>query len=124
MRRFLSAPLFQAIREDIDAHASTMSSVHLGENPEEVELLSRGTGPIREVLRELGRWPADWKAPGQSPVQYLSDLGFLDSRVLVVHGVQFDGEDLARLSALGTTLVRARGQVTRRRHLISSPGED
>jgi cytosine/adenosine deaminase-related metal-dependent hydrolase len=101
----VSAALFQAIREDIDAHASTMSSVHLGENPEEVELLRRGTGAIRQVLEELGRWPADWKPPGQSPVQYLSDLGFLDSRVLAVHGVQFDGEDLARLSALGTTLV-------------------
>ena len=40
-----------------------------------------------------------------SPVRYLSDIGFLDSRVLVVHGVQFDGDDLTRLHALGVTLV-------------------
>ena len=38
-------------------------------------------------------------------MQYLADLGFLDSRVLAVHGVQFDGDDLARLRALGTTVV-------------------
>jgi cytosine/adenosine deaminase-related metal-dependent hydrolase len=38
-------------------------------------------------------------------VQYLADAGFLDSRVLAVHGVQFDGDDLTRLRALGTTIV-------------------
>ena len=42
---------------------------------------------------------------GGSPVEYLADLGFLDSRVLAVHGVQFTGDDLARLRALGTTIV-------------------
>ena len=36
---------------------------------------------------------------------YLDDLGFLDARTLVVHGVQFDADDLARLSAIGATLV-------------------
>jgi cytosine/adenosine deaminase-related metal-dependent hydrolase len=101
----VSAALFQAIRDDVDAHPGAVSSVHLGENPEEVELLRHGTGVIRAVLEELGRWPADWEPPGVSPVQYLSNLGFLDSRVLVVHGVQFDGDDLHRLRAIGATLV-------------------
>ena len=36
---------------------------------------------------------------------YLSDFGFLDARTLVVHGVQFIGEELDRLRAMGTTLV-------------------
>lgn len=101
----VSAALFGAIRRDLDAHAGARSSVHLGENPEEVELLRQGTGTIRAVLEELGRWPAGWRPPGVSPVTYLSDLGFLDRRVLVVHGVQFDGQDLARLRALDVTLV-------------------
>jgi cytosine/adenosine deaminase-related metal-dependent hydrolase len=82
-----------------------VSTVHLGENPEEVELLRHGTGELRQVLERLGRWPTDWKPPGTSSVGYLLDMGFLDSRVLVVHGVQFDGDDLSRLSALGVTLV-------------------
>jgi 5-methylthioadenosine/S-adenosylhomocysteine deaminase len=34
----------------------------------------------------------------------LSDLGFLDQSVLVVHGVQFDGDDLGRLAAMGATI--------------------
>jgi aminodeoxyfutalosine deaminase len=100
----VSAALFQAIRADLDSRAGAVSSVHLGENPEEVELLRHGTGAIKAVLEELGRWPSDWDPPGVSPVQYLMDLGVLDSRLLVVHGVQFDGDDLSHLSALGVTI--------------------
>jgi cytosine/adenosine deaminase-related metal-dependent hydrolase len=100
----VSPALFQAIRADIDAH-DTISTVHLGESPEEVEFIRRGTGGWKTLLEELGSWSADWKAPGVSPVQYLEDLGFLDSRVLAVHGAQFSGEDLSRLRALNVTLV-------------------
>jgi cytosine/adenosine deaminase-related metal-dependent hydrolase len=40
-----------------------------------------------------------------SPVQFLDEIGFLDDRVLAVHGVQMTSDDLARLAARGTTLV-------------------
>ena len=43
--------------------------------------------------------------PGVSPVQYLDDSGFLDGRLLAVHGVQMTTADLALLAARGTTLV-------------------
>jgi cytosine/adenosine deaminase-related metal-dependent hydrolase len=101
----VSAALFQAIRTDIDAHPSTVSSVHLGENSDETQLLRDGTGEFRAVLEELGRWPGDWRPPRVSPVAYLSDLGFLDRSVLAVHGVQFDGDDLSRLASFGMTIV-------------------
>ena len=38
-------------------------------------------------------------------MQYLDDSGFLDARVLAVHGVQMSAADLARLAARGATLV-------------------
>jgi cytosine/adenosine deaminase-related metal-dependent hydrolase len=101
----VSPGLFTAIREDIDQHPRDVSSVHLGESPEEVELLERGTGGWVDLLRDLGVWTEEWRAPGQSPVTYLAEMGFLDSRVVAVHGVQFSGDDLARLEALGTTIV-------------------
>jgi len=101
----VSPGLFSAIREDLDAHPGDVSSVHLGESPEEVEFIDRGTGGWRDVLTGLGVWTDAWRAPGVSPVQYLADLGFLDSRVLAVHGVQCDGDDLTRLRTLGTTVV-------------------
>jgi cytosine/adenosine deaminase-related metal-dependent hydrolase len=101
----VSAALFRAIRADLDAHPETVSSVHLGETPEELELLRDGSGDIRGVLEELGRWPPGWQAPGVGPVEYLADMGVLDHRMLAVHGVQFRADDLVRLRSLGTTLV-------------------
>jgi len=101
----VSPGLFSAIREDLDAHPGDVSSVHLGESLEEVEFIDRGTGGWRDVLTGLGVWTEAWRAPGASSVQYLADLGFLDSRVLAVHAVQCDGDDLSRLRTLGTTVV-------------------
>ena len=101
----VSAALFKAIRADLERYPGERSSVHLGETPEEVELLTRGTGEIRDVLQELGRWPEEWSTPGAGPVEYLQNLGVLDSRMLAVHGVQFGSADLAELKGLGTTVV-------------------
>ena len=38
-------------------------------------------------------------------MQFLDESGFLDARVLAVHGVQMTPADLARLAARGATLV-------------------
>ncbi|MSO82530.1 MAG: hypothetical protein EXQ53_04460 [Acidobacteria bacterium] len=101
----VSPALLSAIRQDLDGHPGDVSSVHLGESPEEVEFIARGTGGWRALLGSLGIWTDAWRAPGVSPVQYLADLGVLDRRVLAVHGVQCDGDDLTRLRALGMTVV-------------------
>jgi len=101
----VSPALFTAIRADLDAHAAGVSTVHLGESPEEIEFLKRGSGPFRTLLETIGAWNEEWRAPATSPVAYLSDLGFLDRSVLAVHGVQFDGEDLSTLATLGMTIV-------------------
>jgi cytosine/adenosine deaminase-related metal-dependent hydrolase len=101
----VSPDLFAAIRDDLNAHPGEVSTVHLGESPEEVEFIAEGTGAWRDLLVTIGAWTDAWKAAGVSPVQYLADLGFLDSRVVAVHGVQLGGDDLARLRALGATVV-------------------
>lgn len=103
----VAPPLFAAIRSDLDASPNRVSSVHLAESIDEVQFVKDTTGPIRELLEQLGVWTDEWQAflpSGRSPVGYLSDLGFLDRCVLVVHGVQFDGDDLSQLAALGITI--------------------
>ena len=100
----VSPGLFHAIRAAIDEHPAPVSTVHLGESPEEVQFLKSGSGPFRTLLEDFGVWVPDWKPPGASPVNYLSELGFLDRCVLAVHGVQFDGDDLTRLAALGCAI--------------------
>jgi cytosine/adenosine deaminase-related metal-dependent hydrolase len=101
----VSPGLFAAIRADLDAHPGDVSSVHLAESPEEIEFIRRGTGPWRALLEELRVWTDAWEPPGVSPVEYLDRLGFLDRRVLAVHGVQLEGDDLDRLRSLDMTVV-------------------
>ena len=72
----VSPALFSAIRHDLDDHGGVVSTVHLGESPEEVEFLKKGTGPWRMLLEELGVWKRRWQAPQSSPVEYLADMGF------------------------------------------------
>jgi len=97
--------LFAAIRRDLDSHPEAFTSVHLGESPEEVELLRTGTGPWRQLLGDLGVWTGAWSAPAVSPARYLEQLGFLGSSVAAVHGVHFTADDLDTLRAHDTAIV-------------------
>jgi cytosine/adenosine deaminase-related metal-dependent hydrolase len=100
-----SPELFRAIRAAVDQSDCGVMSVHLGESPEESEFLASGTGPWRGMLEFIGVWRDDWQVPSCGPVAYLDRLGVIDARTLVVHGVQFDRDDLAALGAIGVTLV-------------------
>jgi aminodeoxyfutalosine deaminase len=100
------APLvFRAIRDAIDRRPFVPCSVHLSEAIEETEFIETGGGPWRAFLEEIGSWDPAWVAPGVSPVQFLDEAGFLDDRVLAVHGAQMTRTDLTRMAARGTTLV-------------------
>lgn len=97
--------VFRAIRERLERRPFLPCSVHLAESVEEVEFILDGSGPWRQLLEELGAWDASWRAPGTSPVRYLEELGFLQRRLLVVHGVQMSADDLDIIARRGVTLV-------------------
>ena len=98
--------LLRAIRPALDAAMpDAPCSVHLSESTDEVEFVRTGRGAWRDLLEEIGSWDPSWTAPGVSPVRYLDDLGFLDARTVVVHGVQMTRDDLAIVAARGATLV-------------------
>ena len=100
-----SVELFRAIRRAVSSSECPIMSVHLGESPEEVELLEKGSGPWRGILETIGVWRDDWEIPACGPVQFLDQHGLIDARTLVVHGVQLDDQSLQRLKALNATLV-------------------
>jgi cytosine/adenosine deaminase-related metal-dependent hydrolase len=108
-----SAPLIQALVTglpmsgllDTAVPACPISSIHLGESPEEVEFLAQGNGPLRQLLIDLGAWDERWQVPGVGPVAYLEQLGALHSGLLVVHGTQLTPSELDVLAAAGATLV-------------------
>jgi len=80
-------------------------SVHVAESPEEVEFIGRGSGGWPELLKRLGAWDPNWRAPQCSPVEYLERLAFWDEGTLAVHAVQAGHEDLAVLARRGVTVV-------------------
>ncbi len=100
-----SLELFRAIRSAVDASPHPVMSVHLGESPEEMELLASGTGPWRGMLEMIGAWRDDWQIPGCDPVSYLDRHGLIDARTLLAHGVQFDDRALNRVAEIGATIV-------------------
>ena len=101
----VSPALFGLIRAALQHDPFARSSVHLGESAAEIEFLKYGTGPCRTGLERMGKWDPSWVSPQSGPVEYLDRMGFLDDRVLVVHGVQFGEAELKRLAAKGATLV-------------------
>ena len=69
-------------------------SIHFDEDPEEARWLLYGTGAWRSFLERGGRRLDAFPIPGKSPAHYLSDLGVLDRRALLVHATQTRGADL------------------------------
>lgn len=100
-----SPELLRAIRAAVDESPCRITSIHLGESPQEVELLATGTGLWRSMLELIGAWRDDWQVPGCGPVEYLDGLTVIDARTLVIHGVQLEDGALRRLAQIGATLV-------------------
>ncbi len=101
----VSRELFTAIRAVAAGGPPAITSVPVGESPEEVALLTTGDGPWHERLVALNAWRDDWTPPGCGPGDYLCDLGVIAAGTLVVHGVQLPDAELARIAATGATLV-------------------
>ena len=103
---YSTAPaLFEAIGTELDRWPDLPASVHLAESPDEIEFLRSGTGRWRCLLERLGAWAPRWTPPQCGPVAFLERVGWLDARVLVVHGVHLDDTELATLAQAGVTLV-------------------
>ena len=101
----VSPAVFDALRHARGSDGLRPLSVHIAESPEEVEFISRGSGGWRDMLKRLGAWDDEWRAPGCSPVAYLDALGFWGAQTLAVHGVQASDDDLRLLADRGATLV-------------------
>ncbi len=101
----VSPALFREIRTALDRDPFARTSVHLGESTAEVEFLENGTGPWRQFLDDVNAWDPQWMAPGCGPVEYLERMGYINERLVAVHGVQFSSAELQRLAGSGATLV-------------------
>jgi cytosine/adenosine deaminase-related metal-dependent hydrolase len=97
--------VFEAIVRRREPERIVPTTVHVGESPEEMDLLLTGSGPWRDLLESIGAWNPDWEVPWSGPIGYLDRLHFWDARTLAVHGVQLTDTELGLLVARRATLV-------------------
>jgi len=72
-------------------------AMHLAETVEELELLTRGSGPLQQFLESMGIWKADLIPQRTRILNYLQLLATAP-RVLVVHGNYLDDEEITYLA--------------------------
>ncbi len=84
-------------------------SMHICEQPWELELMLAGRGPGADWLGSIGVDPKRFGVPGMSTVEYLADVGALaDPKLtpgLLVHANYLDRDELASLTTTGATIV-------------------
>jgi cytosine/adenosine deaminase-related metal-dependent hydrolase len=73
--------------------------MHAAETEMEVSFLREGRGPFAEGLRSRG---IEWHAPGVSTIQYLHDVGVLETRPLLAHCIHVDESDLETIKQTET----------------------
>src|SRR5258705_3169532 len=73
--------------------------MHAAETQMEVSLLREGQGPFADGLRSRG---IEWRAPGVSTIQYLYDVGVLETKPLLAHCIHVDEADLETIKQTET----------------------
>jgi len=81
-----------------------VGTVHVSEDPAERAFLEDGGGPLPDWLDAIGRQWRPWDPPGVSGVGLLERAGALGEHMLLVHGVDLDPADRARIRRSGATL--------------------
>jgi cytosine/adenosine deaminase-related metal-dependent hydrolase len=70
-----------------------------------MEFIRKGTGPLRQLLEELGVWRARWVPPACDPAEYLARLGYLRKGMLAVHATHLTTSGLEHLRDAGAIIV-------------------
>jgi cytosine/adenosine deaminase-related metal-dependent hydrolase len=90
-------PQFELIAEFAQSERLPLM-MHAAESEAEELFLREGCGPFAEglALRSI-----EWNAPRVSPIQYLKQVGILDTRPLLAHCIRVDDADIETLKAAG-----------------------
>ena len=73
--------------------------MHAAETKMEVSFLREGQGPFADGLRSR---EIEWRAPGVSTIQYLHDVGVLETSPLLAHCIHVDEADLETIKQTGS----------------------
>jgi len=76
-------------------------SIHLAESSDETTFLETGSGPMKEMIRKLGRWDDSWSPPRTTPIGYASRLDLLGPHLIAVHAVHVSDDDIETIRKTG-----------------------
>lgn len=96
----ISGPLFRLVTEYALAERSPMA-IHTAESAAEEQLMWKGAGVFADRFAERG---IRWVAPETTTIGYLSSLGVLEARPLLIHCVQATDADLALAAEAGCAM--------------------
>jgi 5-methylthioadenosine/S-adenosylhomocysteine deaminase len=75
--------------------------MHAAESEAEDRLLRDGCGAFAEGL---ARRSIEWQTPGMSTIQYLKQVGILETQPLLAHCIRVDDDDIETLRATGSAV--------------------
>ena len=78
-------------------------AMHIAESKDEVRLLQRKKSGL-ERLYQFAHWDMGWAPRGSSSFEYLDRIGFLSPRLLAVHAVQVNDEDIRLIKTSKTSV--------------------
>jgi len=88
---------------DLARRAPAPLAFHLAESREELQLLTDGTGPFRELLVELDAWDPSAIPRGTRPLDYLKRL-VAAPRALIIHGNYLAPDEIDLLATHAATM--------------------
>jgi cytosine/adenosine deaminase-related metal-dependent hydrolase len=96
----VSAPQLELIAEFATREKLPLM-MHAAESAAEDRLLREGLGPFAEGLTKRG---IEWRAPGTSTIQYLKQLGVLNTRPLLTHCIRVDEADIETMAEMNSRI--------------------
>lgn len=91
------------VRAALDA--TSHLAIHVAEASEELELQRAGTGPLRRLLEDLGKWPARHRPRRATPIAWLDAIGALSPRCQLVHAQHATVRDILTVAARRAPIV-------------------
>jgi cytosine/adenosine deaminase-related metal-dependent hydrolase len=95
---------------DVYAHATALGREHayrlcshVAETPQEIQCLRDATGPLRDLLQQMGVWDDAFKPTGQHPIEYLRPH-LLRGRWLLAHCNYVDDDHIDILHHAGASV--------------------
>ncbi len=79
--------------------------IHVAESHAEHEFMTKGTGAIAENYYGDVTSMQAMSSPMKTPIQFLADIGALDSKPLLVHAVHVSDEDIKLIKESGSAVV-------------------